>query len=200
VGAIRGAQRTSSADNTRSINDLQEGRVMAEELKTAPVVKSQEQRTTTIIRYHMLGAAGVSLLPIPIVDYVALTGIQINMLRQMAQVYSVPFFKDTVKNILSPLMGAAVPGLFGGPLALSMVKFIPWGGSILGMTAMPVLASATTYAVGKVFQQHFASGGTILTFNPEKVKAYYLQMFEEGKKIAAEPKAAEPTAAEPTAA
>ena len=37
---------------------------------------------------------------------------------------------------------------------------------------MPVIAGAA-YAVGKVFIQHFASGGTFLTFDPEKVRAHY---------------------------
>ncbi|MCP4106117.1 MAG: hypothetical protein GY749_11350 [Desulfobacteraceae bacterium] len=49
---------------------------------------------------------------------------------------------------------------------------------------MPVAASASTYALGKIFIQHFASGGTFLTFDPEKVKAYYAEMFEDGKKVA----------------
>jgi len=39
---------------------------------------------------------------------------------------------------------------------------------------MPIVAGAATYAIGKVFVRHFASGGTFLTFNPEKVKDYYL--------------------------
>jgi uncharacterized protein (DUF697 family) len=162
---------------------------MAEETKTAATVDPQTQ-VTKIIRYHMLGAAGVGLLPFPVVDYVALTGIQLNMLRQMAQAYNIPFFKDKVKNIVSPLIGAALPGMVGGPLALSLVKLIPFVGTYVGMTTMPVLAGGITYAVGKVFNQHFASGGTFLTFDPEQVKAYYLQMFEEGKKVAAETKAA----------
>ncbi len=48
---------------------------------------------------------------------------------------------------------------------------------------MPILCGAATYATGKVFIQHFASGGTFLTFDPAKVKAHYAQMFEEGKKV-----------------
>jgi len=42
--------------------------------------------------------------------------------------------------------------------------------------------------VGKVFMQHFASGGTFLNFNPDEVKEYYSQMFQEGKQVAADMK------------
>jgi hypothetical protein len=31
---------------------------------------------------------------------------------------------------------------------------------------MPVLSAGATYAIGKAFIQHFASGGTLLDFNP----------------------------------
>lgn len=169
---------------------------MAEEVKTAEVGASQAQtavephdQASKIIRNHMLTAAGVSLLPFPIIDFAALTGVQMNMLRKMSQLYNIPFYQDKVKNVLSPLIGASIPGMFS-MATFSLVKMIPVVGTYVGMATMPVLAGATTYAVGKVFNQHFASGGTFLTFDPKKVKAYYLQMFEEGKQLVAEAKAA----------
>ena len=48
---------------------------------------------------------------------------------------------------------------------------------------MPLIAGASTYAVGKVFYRHFASGGTFLTFDPEKARAYYEEMFQKGKDV-----------------
>ena len=50
---------------------------------------------------------------------------------------------------------------------------------------MPILAGATTYAVGKVFTQHFATGGTFLNFDPETVREYYYEMFKEGQDLSA---------------
>jgi hypothetical protein len=35
--------------------------------------------------------------------------------------------------------------------------------------------------MGKVFIQHFESGGTFLTFDPQQVRDYYAQQFEKGK-------------------
>ncbi len=53
---------------------------------------------------------------------------------------------------------------------------------------MPATAGSMTYAVGRVFLQHFESGGTFLNFNPEEVKEHYARLFEEGKKVVAEVK------------
>ncbi len=158
-----------------------------EQPETTEVV-TREQIVEKIVKHHVLAAAGVGFVPVPILDYVALTAVQLNMLRSLAKTYEIPFFEDKVKHLIAPLIGAALPGVVGGPLVFSLVKFIPFLGSTLGAVAMPVVSGATTYAVGKVFIQHFASGGTFLTFDPEKVKAYYAEMFEEGKRVAAEAK------------
>ena len=68
---------------------------------------------------------------------------------------------------------------------MSLMKGVPLIGLTVGALAMPVLAGATTYAVGKVFVQHFASGGTFLNFNPDEVREYYYEMFKEGQEVAA---------------
>ena len=54
--------------------------------------------------------------------------------------------------------------------------------AILGLVYGAILGGASTYAIGKVFVQHFESGGTILTFDPQRVREYYEQQFEKGKK------------------
>ncbi|ETR71321.1 MAG: hypothetical protein OMM_08199 [Candidatus Magnetoglobus multicellularis str. Araruama] len=76
----------------------------------------------------------------------------------------------------------------------SLLKVIPVIGATTGAIALPVTAGAMTYAVGKVFSQHFATGGTLLNFDPEKVKDYYREMFQEGKSYAQNLKPAPATA------
>lgn len=136
------------------------------------------------LRNHILGALGVGLIPIPIVDLVALTGIQLNLVRKLANEYDIPFSEDKVKSILASLIGGSIPLTFSYTFA-SLIKGLPLIGQTTGALAMPILAGATTYAVGKVFNQHFASGGTFLTFDPEKVKDYYAKMFKEGQDVSA---------------
>jgi len=63
---------------------------------------SQEE-LDNLIRNHVYASMGVGLVPIPLADFLALTGIQINLLRKLAKTYDVPFSKDTVKNILLKL-------------------------------------------------------------------------------------------------
>ncbi|MDM8523998.1 DUF697 domain-containing protein [Desulfococcaceae bacterium HSG8] len=135
-----------------------------------------------IIRNHVIGSAGVGLIPVPLLDLAGLTGVQLNMLRRLAKVYGISFNKDRGKNLLAALIGggAAIP--IGNTVA-SLVKVVPIVGQAAGALSMPAVAGATTYAVGKVFLQHFASGGTFLTFDPEEVRTYYSEMLKEGEKV-----------------
>jgi uncharacterized protein (DUF697 family) len=139
-----------------------------------------------LIRRHVYASMAIGLVPIPLVDFAGVTVVQMNLLRVLAKRYNVPFSKDIVKTILSSLIGGAVPAAASAPLAASLSKLIPGIGTTAGVIAMPLIGGATTYAVGKVFAQHFASGGTFLTFDPQKVKAYYNEMFKEGKQVAAD--------------
>ena len=139
-----------------------------------------------ILRHHVYASIGVGLIPVPVIDFVGLTGVQLNMLRKIAKIYEVRLLKDAVKNIVFSLVGGALPVAASAPLAASGAKAIPLFGQTAGVVTMPIVAGATTYAIGKVFIQHFASGGTFLTFDPEKVKGYFAEMFNEGEKIVAD--------------
>ncbi|MBD3306645.1 DUF697 domain-containing protein [candidate division KSB3 bacterium] len=151
-----------------------------------------------IVRHHMWGAMGIGLIPLPIIDIAGLVAVQLNMLRKLADLYGVPFLKDKTRNILSSLLTSVLPTVAAPSLAASITKVFPILGQAAGVITMPVTAGASTYALGKIFIQHFASGGTFLTFDPEKVKAYYADMFKEGQQVAAEMKTAQ--APESTAA
>jgi len=68
----------------------------------------------------------------------------------------------------------------------SLVKLIPGIGSLIGGATVSVFAGASTYALGEVFKKHFESGGTILDFDPARLKKMYKEKFEKGKKVAKE--------------
>jgi len=148
--------------------------------KVEKVEKVEKEAVDRLIRHHMYSAFGIGLIPVPLLDMAALTGVQLNLLRKLAKLYEIPFSKDKVKNILTSLVGGAAPVAAGMPAA-SYLKLIPVVGYSLGAVSMSTMAAAATYAVGKVFNQHFASGGTFLSFDTEKVRDYYAKMFKKGK-------------------
>jgi uncharacterized protein (DUF697 family) len=154
-----------------------------------PVIESTESaelsRTIQVERLtnkYVLGAAGVGLIPLPIVDFAALTALQIKMLKSLTDIYDVEFKDDRAKYIIGSLVGSVVPtGLAGG--VVRSFAMVPVIGPLFGATAMPLLTGASTYALARVMVQHLESGGTFLTFDPQKVKGFFKDQFESGKQF-----------------
>ncbi|MFK5975065.1 MAG: DUF697 domain-containing protein [Sulfurovum sp.] len=136
-----------------------------------------------IIKNHMMVSLGFGIIPIPVVDLIGITGTQLNMLRSLSKVYGQEFKQDLGKKAIGSLVGGGV----SIPIAMglsSLVKLIPVVGQSAGVISMATSGAALTYAVGKVFVQHFESGGTFLTFDPAQVKEYFKSELEKGKNMA----------------
>lgn len=155
---------------------------------------TKEMLGDRIIKENILWAAGGGLIPLPVLDIVAITAVEVKMLKELSALYELPFREHQVKGILASLLaGVGAPAL-GMAITASLFKSVPILGAVSGFIAVPGAAAAFTYAVGKVFLQHFASGGTFLDFDPKKVREHFARQFEEGKlaaktKVEASPKA-----------
>jgi uncharacterized protein (DUF697 family) len=115
------------------------------------------------------GVAG--LIPVPGVDALAVWGLQLQMLRRLSQIYKVPFAENRGKALIASLAGTMIPAT-SGMGAASLLKAVPIVGTIASSIVMPTLSAGATYAIGKVFIQHFASGGTLLDFNPPDYREF----------------------------
>ena len=145
---------------------------------------TKEEETNKIIRRNMYYAMGAGVVPIPVFDLAAITGLQMKMLYQFSHVYDVSFPKNLIRSTLASLIGGigAIP--LAGIIAGSVIKAIPGIGNVASVLTLPVTAGAITYAIGKIFVMHFESGGTFLTFNAKKMKEYFSELYEEGKEEA----------------
>ena len=93
------------------------------------------------------------------------------MLRRLSQIYGVPFSENRGKALITSLAGALIP-TSSGIGAADALKVVPVVGTIISALVTPVLAAGAAYAIGKVFIQHFASGGTLLDFNPPDYREF----------------------------
>lgn len=158
------------------------------------VLAARRVEASSIVNTYMGWSAGASFIPIPWVDLAAVTLVQIKMVADLASLYKVPFSRNVVKTIIAGLLGSLVPaGLARG--ASSLLKAVPGIGTILGVLTAPVFTTASTYAIGRVFVQHFEAGGNVLNFDPEAMRDHFKAEFQAGvdkatKKSAASEKAA----------
>ncbi len=133
-----------------------------------------------VVRKYMLATAGAGLMPLPLVDLVAVSGLQLAMLNSLAKLYRIEFSEELGKSVIASLVGGGLPLPLSTALA-SLLRGVPLLGPAVGFMGVALFAGASTYALGRVFIQHFESGGTFLTFDPEKVRDFYNQKVDEGK-------------------
>ena len=144
------------------------GEAMAGE---TPAVEHRDEVASKLVDRFALWSGVAGLIPVPVVDAVAVGGLQIQMLRRLSQIYDVAFSDNRGKAIIASLAGSMIPTT-SGIGAASMLKAVPVLGTIASGFIMPVLSAGATYAIGKAFIQHFASGGTLLDFNPPDYREF----------------------------
>ena len=94
------------------------------------------------------------------------------MVRRISQIYDVEFSENRGKALIASLAGSMIPAT-SGIGAASILKAVPVIGTIAGGFVMPVLSAGATYAIGKAFIQHFATGGDfLLDFNPPDYREF----------------------------
>jgi len=132
-----------------------------------------------LIREHMVVAMGAGLVPVPFADWATTLAVQLNLVRKLAGLYGVPFLSGVAKGLIASLVGAtSVRG------AATLIKLVPGIGWVVGGLTASVMAAATTYAVGKVFQKHFETGGTLQNFDVQAARKAYESAFREGQTLA----------------
>ena len=115
------------------------------------------------------GIAGI--IPLPFVDLAAVGSVQVLMLRRISQIYGVPFSTNRGKALIASLAGSMIPAS-SGMGAASITKSVPVVGTAVSAVVMPALSAGATYAIGMAFIQHFASGGTLIDFNPRQYREF----------------------------
>jgi uncharacterized protein (DUF697 family) len=143
----------------------------------------EEKSSESIIKRHVYWAVGAGLIPLPFVDIAAVTAIQLDMLKQICSFYKIDYSEEQGKSWIVALASATLSSVVAR-VGASVVKSIPIVGTVVGATSMAVISGASTYSLGKVVSKHFEGGGTLASFNKEKIREFYEENLKEGKKVA----------------
>jgi uncharacterized protein (DUF697 family) len=146
----------------------------AEAIASTPsseVPEARDQVASKLVDRFAIWSGVAGLVPIPVVDVLAVGGLQLQMLRRLSQVYSVEFSENRGKALIAALAGCMIPAT-SGMGAASALKAVPIVNLLAAGFVMPVLSAGATYAIGKAFVQHFESGGTLLDFNPPDYREF----------------------------
>jgi uncharacterized protein (DUF697 family) len=160
--------------------------VTVEASMSSPALSDDEWAAENLIKNHVMAASAAAIVPLPMFDVAAITVVQLRMIAKLAAMYGKTFSEGPVRNTITAL-GGGILGHGGGiMLGVSLTKFIPGIGWMLGMMSLPVIAGASTYAVGRVFARHFKQGGSVSDVVVDDVSGYYKEQLARGKKVASD--------------
>jgi uncharacterized protein (DUF697 family) len=133
--------------------------------------EQRDQVASKLVDRFAIWSGVAGLVPLPVVDVLAVGGLQVQMLRRLSQIYNVEFSENRGKALIAALAGCMIPAT-SGMGAASALKAIPVVNILAAGFVMPVLSAGATFAIGKAFIQHFESGGTLLDFNPPDYREF----------------------------
>lgn len=142
-----------------------------EAIETTDVEKNERlDKASAIISNKCKWSAAAGFIPVPYLDLAGLAAVQVKMVSELTELYGKTVQQEAIKTTVATLLGTLTTAGLAAPLAFTTVKIIPGLGSFAGGVSMGALGAAATYAVGKVFVNHFEGGGTLANFDVDKVK------------------------------
>ena len=149
-------------------------------MSTTQVSKSRQELALECVTRYAWGNAACGLIPVPGLDLLALAGVQVKMVGALAKIYDTPAPQSRTRTVVMALLGSLGSATVATGVICSVVKFIPFLGVQASVVALPAVAGAVTYAIGKVFIMHFEAGGTVLDFDPKAMKKYFQEYYQQG--------------------
>jgi len=146
--------------------------------------KDRLQKARRIVRTHLHGSLGGGFIPIPGIDLATVFGIQMSMLYSLSKLYGIEFKKTAASASIASLLGSVIPYSFTNGFVGTFLTMIPLVGPALAAFSMSAFSAAFTYAIGRVYIQHFETGGNFLNFDPVALKEFFREAFAEGQKEA----------------
>lgn len=173
---------------------------MADELSTTDEARATMRlKADVCIKNHVIAAMGVALVPSFFIEISGVTGIEVSLIMDLATLYGFPIPDRLIayKVLLSLVLSL-------GPIYLAIrlrsgIKMVPVAGHAAYFGFMSLSNAAAVYAIGRIFQAHFESGGQLLSQKNAVLRRLFQQNYEEGKRrlpaYMAERSAASPTQA-----
>jgi uncharacterized protein (DUF697 family) len=124
-----------------------------------------------------------SLIPFVVVDVAATIAIQVKMIKDICNIYNIPFENENARAFISGLVGGGVATIASSGLKNMLLKSLPHIGGAVAFLAQPALGFSTTYALGQVFIRHLENDGVLSDFDSEKMREVFRDQLDRGKTL-----------------
>jgi uncharacterized protein (DUF697 family) len=126
----------------------------AEPRAADPLAARRRALARRIVDRHKNYAAMGGLVPLPAANIASVTAVNLRMVKQLSELYGVPFQRDRTRSLIIALIAGAVPTGAGLAASSTLMWIVP-GGLVWGLGAAALTAGALTRGIGLVFIDSF---------------------------------------------
>ncbi len=119
-----------------------------------PLAARRRALARRIVERHKNYAAVGGLVPLPAANIASVTALNLRMVKQLSELYGVPFQRDRTRSLIIALIAGAVPTGAGLAASSTLMWIVP-GGLLWGLGVSAITAGALTRGVGLVFIDSF---------------------------------------------
>ena len=119
-----------------------------------PLAVRRRALARRIVDRHKNYAAVGGLVPLPAANIASVTAVNLRMVKQLSELYGVPFQRDRTRSLIIALIAGAVPTGAGLAASSTLMWIVP-GGLVWGLGAAALTAGALTRGIGLVFVDSF---------------------------------------------
>jgi uncharacterized protein (DUF697 family) len=119
-----------------------------------PLAARRRALARRIVDRHKNYAAVGGLVPLPAANIAGVTAVNLRMVKQLSELYGVPFHRDRTRSLIIALIAGAVPTGVGLAASSTLMWIVP-GGLVWGLGAAALTAGALTRGIGLVFVDSF---------------------------------------------
>lgn len=118
-----------------------------------------------VVQEHATLAMVASLVPVPFVEFAAVSAVHLKMIEDLTRAYGREFRPHRARAIVASILSGYVSYSLDAYLTGTLAKFIPGLGSVVALITLPSIAGGLTYALGRAFIRHLEMGGSLLDFD-----------------------------------
>ena len=119
-----------------------------------PLAGRRRALARRIVERHKNYAAVGGLVPLPAANIASVTVLNLRMVKQLSELYGVPFQRDRTRSLIIALIAGAVPTGAGLAASSTLMWIVP-GGLLWGLGVSAITAGALTRGIGLVFVDSF---------------------------------------------
>jgi uncharacterized protein (DUF697 family) len=119
-----------------------------------PLAARRRALARRIVDRHKNYAAMGGLVPLPAANIASVTAVNLRMVKQLSDLYGVPFQRDRTRSLIIALIAGAAPTGVGLAASSTLMWIVP-GGLVWGLGAAALTAGALTRGIGLVFVDSF---------------------------------------------